>query len=128
MDCKYEDCKYGKKQLLLREWIDIVHAIASVNQKHSGRTQIKSKFDGTFIRLGARASLCLLSVEKTKYSFWTETVASLETVHLTDFLLFSCIQNGLKTLPTWNKIAKILSELISNFTVKSGLHSNLKNT
>lgn len=43
---------------------DMAHAIASVNQKYSWRTQIKSKFDGTFIRLGARRLLYLLSFRK----------------------------------------------------------------
>lgn len=48
---------------------NIAHTIASMNQIHSGKTQIKSKFDGMFIRLGVGAALCLLSMEKTKHSF-----------------------------------------------------------
>lgn len=100
-----------EKQLLLREWTDTAHGIASMNQRHSGKTQIKSKFDGMLIRLGAGVALCLLSMKKTKCSFWTETVALLETVHLIGFLLFSCLQNGLKTLLTWNKTSRLYFQI-----------------
>lgn len=80
--------------------INRAHTIASMSQRYSGKTQIKSKFDGMFVRLGAGVALCLLSRRKTMSCFTTETVALLETAHLIGFLLFSSFQNGLKTLPT----------------------------